>query len=134
MIFLFSHQPANISDQQSGFFVDILGSIPLGLESGILTFITRKAAHFFSYFVLGLLVFTAINTHRFTIKKTTILSIITVLSYAVFDETHQLFILGRSGEIRDVLIDTTAGAVGIGLLLLTRQKYRKSGNKSKSML
>ena len=32
--------------------------------------------------------------------------------YASFDEVHQLFVLGRSGEFRDVLIDCIGGSIG----------------------
>jgi VanZ family protein len=39
-----------------------------------------------------------------------------VVLYAVSDEIHQLFTPGRSGEIRDVLIDSVAGMVGIWLI------------------
>lgn len=33
--------------------------------------------------------------------------------YAIFDEGHQLFIPGRSGEVRDVMIDSLGAAFGI---------------------
>ncbi|MFP3514028.1 VanZ family protein, partial [Peribacillus sp. SIMBA_075] len=33
--------------------------------------------------------------------------------YAATDEVHQLFIPGRSGEARDVLIDSTGAAAGL---------------------
>ena len=45
--------------------------------------------------------------------------------YAASDELHQLFIPGRSGEVRDVLIDTSGGAVGamiyIGIYMLAQK-------------
>ena len=51
-----------------------------------------------------------------------------VLVYALSDEFHQLFVPGRSGELRDVMIDTAAGVVGVCLAYLIHRKYvgRKS--------
>jgi len=37
--------------------------------------------------------------------------------YAVTDEIHQLFVPGRSGELRDVMIDSIAALVGVGLCM-----------------
>ncbi|MDB5163077.1 MAG: hypothetical protein JWN28_684, partial [Candidatus Saccharibacteria bacterium] len=47
---------------------------------------------------------------------TIFLSILFVGFYAISDEFHQLFVPGRSGEMRDVLIDTTAGALAVCIL------------------
>lgn len=132
VIFLFSNQPAAISDQQSGFFVDIFESVATNVDSSLLTFLTRKAAHFFSYFVLGILTYNAILLHGFRLQKTVLICVAIVLSYASFDETHQLFVAGRSGEVRDVLIDTTAGMVGIGAYALIQQVWTRK--KSQNML
>ena len=55
VIFLFSHQPATVSSQQSGFFVAILDSFAPNVDGQFLTFLTRKSAHFISYFILGAL-------------------------------------------------------------------------------
>ena len=41
-----------------------------------------------------------------------VLAIVLVMSYAISDEVHQLFIVGRSCEVRDVLIDTSGGSIG----------------------
>lgn len=38
--------------------------------------------------------------------------------YAISDEVHQKFIPGRSGEVRDVIIDTAGASVGISVYLL----------------
>lgn len=41
--------------------------------------------------------------------------------YAITDEIHQCYILGRSGEIRDVLIDSAGVLTGILLNLIVRR-------------
>jgi len=38
--------------------------------------------------------------------------------YAASDEIHQLFIAGRSGEVRDVLIDSAGASIGIGIWMV----------------
>ncbi len=84
----------------------------------------RKIAHASVYFILGLLVCLALNEYSFNIKKLLIISFIICFSYACSDEIHQLFISGRSGEIKDVIIDTC----GFSLSLLTFYCF-KSRNK-----
>jgi len=46
------------------------------------------------------------------------------LDYAIFDEIHQLFIRGRSGNIFDVGIDSI-GIVAMALVLWILQKRNK---------
>ena len=122
VIFLFSHQPATVSSQQSGFFVAILNSFAPSIDSQFLTFLTRKSAHFISYFILGALVYNAARFHGLPLKRTICISVCIVLSYAISDEIHQLSIPGRSGEVGDVLLDTTAGVIGIGVYAWLRAK------------
>ena len=49
----------------------------------------------------------------FNIKKAIIIAFLGTFLYACSDEFHQLFIPGRSGEFRDVMIDSTGGIIGI---------------------
>ena len=73
----------------------------------------RKAAHFAEYFVLcGVFTVFALT---FDINRILAcgLAFCAGTVYAASDEIHQLFVPGRSGEIRDVLIDTA------GILLAT---------------
>ncbi len=43
---------------------------------------------------------------------------------AISDEIHQLFIVGRSGEVRDVLIDLAGSAVGVAVVIGVRSLGR----------
>lgn len=74
------------------------------------SFHVRKIAHITEYLILGLLMFNALK--QFNILNICYAIILCVL-YSCTDEFHQLFINGRSGSFRDVLIDT------IGILLGT---------------
>lgn len=41
------------------------------------------------------------------------------------DEIHQAFVSGRSCELRDIIIDTLAAGVGVGVVMLIR-RWRKA--------
>lgn len=75
------------------------------------TFIIRKMAHFTVYLILGILVINMISS--FNLKNVIIMSVSICFLYALSDEFHQLFVDGRSCELRDVLIDTIGSYIGI---------------------
>jgi len=69
-------------------------------------FIFKKTCHVTEYAILFYLFFRANKSIRF--------SLVLTLLYALTDEWHQVFIIGREGTLRDVgfdLIGTTAGAI-----------------------
>lgn len=114
IIFLLSNEISGTSSGRSGAIVDILSnSLHVSLPQEILTFLTRKAAHIIAYFILGILAFNIVKTYNLSTRRAILLSILFTLTYAASDEIHQLFVPGRSGEVRDVLIDTTASTVGV---------------------
>ena len=79
------------------------------------SFYIRKIAHITEYLILGFLMFNLLKQYRVTnIYYAIGLSIL----YSCTDEFHQLFINGRSGSIRDVLIDTIGILIGTYLYKL----------------
>lgn len=74
----------------------------------------RKLAHFTIYLILGVLVYLYIK--EFNISNKFIISLLICILYAVSDEIHQLFIVGRSGRILDVLIDSLGSLTGIFII------------------
>jgi VanZ family protein len=48
-------------------------------------------------------------------RKRLLYSLLFILLYAISDEFHQKFVIGRSSELRDVIIDSIAGLFGIFL-------------------
>lgn len=118
LIFLLSHQPAEVSSGQSEVLVSQLQAIALGVDASVLTFVVRKGAHIVAYFILGMLVYNALRYVRMQWRYTTTAKLAAILCtlYAITDEIHQLFVPGRSGEVRDVLIDSCAALVGVWLL------------------
>lgn len=55
-------------------------------------------------------------------------------AYAATDEFHQLFVPGRSGQLKDVLIDTAGGALGLVLLALILYLKRRRKMKETEKL
>ena len=78
----------------------------------------RKSAHFFLYFVLGILIINLFKSFELFNYKTILLAILLCFLYACSDEIHQLFIKGRSCEVRDILIDTIGSLSGISVYYL----------------
>lgn len=133
VIFLLSGEGAHDSRSRSGAIVNVFkDSFHVDLAEDFLSFLTRKAAHIIAYFILGLLIYSVVKTYKFTAKRTIVLSVLLALFYAIFDEIHQLFVPGRSGEIGDVLIDTVAAIIGIGAYFICNNIYhsRKNSNNS----
>ena len=129
VIFMLSQQPASISSGQSGVFVEQLRHITPSVDQQLLTFLVRKGAHIFAYFVLGILTFNAlwrVDLSKFKFNYPVGLSIIVCALYAASDEFHQLFINGRSGEIRDVMIDSCAAMVGVFIISIFVRILQKS--------
>ena len=85
-------------------------------EQAIIETIFRKLAHFCLYTLGGILILLHINLYKITDKNKVIASLIIGTAYAITDELHQLFVPGRSGEIRDVCIDSLGIIIGIILL------------------
>ena len=76
----------------------------------------RKAAHATEYAILGMLVSGTAYAYGICGKKAMRYAWIWATFYAATDEFHQLFVPGRSGQIRDVILDSAGAAVGILIL------------------
>lgn len=135
LIFYFSSKPAVQSKELSGNVTEIViqtvqrvaPNKVAELDVRILHHLIRKNAHFFSYLVLGILVLNALKRNGVYGFKGIMIAFLICVLYAISDEVHQTFISGRSGEVRDVIIDSAGAAVGIlGYLGVSR----KSGDGS----
>jgi VanZ family protein len=85
--------------------------------------ISDKIEHFGAFFILAVLLNLALIYQRksyFLFKNASIATIVITLSYGAIDEIHQLFISGRSADIRDWLADSTGVIVGILFLNLLK--------------
>lgn len=144
VIFYLSHQPGSASsDLSSGIvtaLLNLMDWVAPGLNFDVESFHTlvRKNAHFIAYFLLSLLSLNAWRSSGFSGFKQLALGFAMCVLFAVTDEIHQLFIDGRSGEARDVLIDSAGAALGVvvyaavdNLQNLSRRKITKSRKKVK---
>ena len=125
MIFSLSSQNADESSETSGSLIASLAEIfypdfdgLTGEEQeqviGSFQFIARKTAHFSIYGVLGFLSFlTFVSYRRLRLILRLSLSAAVCLAYAISDEIHQLFVAGRSCELRDVCIDFCGAMLAI---------------------
>lgn len=84
----------------------------------------RKAAHASEYALLGILLTGAILDIRKPWKRQLLACFLIGAAYAASDEFHQLFVPGRSGQIRDVMIDSAGVAAGIILACLAIKAFQ----------
>ena len=120
LIFMFSAQNAEESgDLSNGIIVKIASlfvSDDLTPEMQMMyihkfSFILRKTAHFTVYLILGVLVWNFLK--EFQLKHIAVIALIICCLYSISDEYHQTFVPGRSGEVRDVCVDTSGALLGI---------------------
>lgn len=132
LIFYLSHQNADESSHLSGGLIESvvkfvfpnMGGETLESLVASLQFIVRKGAHFCLYAVLGILSFIYFVTYKaISLALRSFLSFLVSFGYSVSDEYHQTFISGRSGELRDVLIDSAGVMLGIILSLIIYLVY-----------
>ena len=112
-----SMQPAVVSENESGRFLQFISKVIPGIynnDTGM--FIVRKAAHFTEYTLLGVLLCMMYSMYTKGAFRRFCEPALTGLLVAFIDETIQLFVDGRSGEIRDMWIDF--GGVSLGVLIV----------------
>ncbi|HBG76096.1 VanZ family protein [Eubacteriales bacterium mix99] len=115
IIFAFSHQPGNDSSRMSGGITQIIesmaGFLNINTDRFDLHLFVRKSAHFLEFAVLGALFFAAFRpaSRRPSPRsglRTGLRAQAAGMAYAATDELHQLFVPGRSCQVRDMLIDS----------------------------
>lgn len=146
VIFFFSSKPAEVSDQNSlsiaeGILTTYENIVKTSYEKDIrivklaeLNHFVRKGAHCTEYAILSI----AVAFHFFVKGKRGmylfLLSVAITAMYAATDEFHQLFVPGRSGEIRDVVIDTIGAVIGGLVFLYLATAYEKPTKKQTTAL
>ena len=132
IIFTFSNQNGIQSNQISKEIVkEVKETVPfthtiqknLHFEKPDWNYILRKTAHFTEYLILAFLFFRALIYCRVRAKKSFIIVLALCILYALLDEFHQTFVMGRTPRITDVMIDIS-GAV-LALILLYFKKVIK---------
>lgn len=129
LIWRFSAQPAAVSgDLSDRLLYRLLGRLSPAFAASaenvrttaveVLSFFERKAAHMLLYFVLALLVCFAASFLTRRLRARMGLTALAVLLLAGLDEYHQTMVPGRSGELRDVLVDLCGAGIALAFLAL----------------
>ena len=125
-IFYFSHQQGTGSSKTSEKVSEIIINLfdirnQLSNEERnelkeIINPVIRKIAHYTIYTLGGILLINCMHT-LLENKEAIIYSVIIGILYAITDEVHQLFVIGRSGRAEDVIIDSIGIFTGICIFL-----------------
>lgn len=138
VIFSFSLQPAHASSQLSlGVGHWLIELLPPGLADKLLAMpqeqlqllhtLLRKAGHFSEYLILGVLsMFTVLQTE---LRHKIWIGLGFCLLVASVDETIQLFVSGRSGQITDVVLDCVGALCGILMLIGVRKLFSREKSR-----
>ena len=73
----------------------------------------RKCMHAFVYFVLSLLLLNALTISGVKNLKLYLICLIICFIYSIIDEYHQTFVIGRTGQFIDSIIDTFGSIIGL---------------------
>lgn len=97
--------------------------------SPVWDFMLAKSAHVTEYFILALLVYRALKISIVNLGNVKRLYVVGFLSllYAMSDEFHQTYIIGRTPAIRDIFIDF----FGVFLAILIIKYLFKPGDRGK---
>lgn len=147
MLFIFSmsSQNSEVSSNTSASTIKVVLSIvpkfneqPKEVQDNVvesLQFIGRKSAHFIGYMILGILS-TLLFLKFKNINKKSLFAFLLCVIYATSDEIHQLFVPGRTGQLKDVIIDSCGSIVGISIVLICiklLEKKRRGKKRIKSI-
>ena len=146
LIFCFSMEPADQSDETSGILArQVIGvlypeydsypeSQQLEVYNSVQT-VVRKGAHFTEFAALGLLLRLCLESWFGERRRLPFISWAAGTLYAGTDEIHQIQIAGRTGQWTDVLLDSTGVLAGVllamlALYLITKKHPRKEAEKT----
>ncbi|TWH59762.1 VanZ family protein [Desulfitobacterium sp. LBE] len=128
IIFYLSAQMAAQSDELSqGIAERLLSAVAkafpgLNVDYIQSNFLVRKSAHFLTYLVLSVLTMNALRRSGIKGVRQIAIAIGICVLYAISDEAHQLFVPGRSGQLKDVLLDSGGAIVGAALYRLFERR------------
>ncbi|WP_059106087.1 VanZ family protein [Shouchella shacheensis] len=102
------------------------GNGMVGIEAqgveGFIEFFVRKAAHFFSFMVIGVLGCNLLSIFL-PLRRAASFTLSLVVFYAVIDEYRQSFMPDRTALVEDVVIDVVGGGVGVLIVAWCNKRY-----------
>ena len=141
LIFMFSNQSSNISNNNSINTIKRVVKVPLSITNKIhitkvdlsdsnlnkiadkLNYPLRKVMHMSEYFILTILVLLIFKSLDIRNKNLYLCAILICFSAANFDEIHQFYV-GRTGQFIDVLVDCFGGLIACGSYYLLNNKRK----------
>ncbi|HHV11241.1 MAG TPA: VanZ family protein [Clostridiales bacterium] len=141
IIFAFSSKPAVSSNESSltiasQLLVAYENTAQVQFDEGqrdeileTINFFVRKGSHFCEYALLAVTLAFHLYFCGFRKGRLFFLPVILSAIYAATDEFHQTFVPGRSGQLGDVLIDTTGAVAGMLFFFLVLRIYNALGSK-----
>lgn len=133
-IFINSNMPGDTSETNSRVITSTVFKDEVNKDNiATYDYYIRKGAHIFEYLTLSVLIYNVFYIYNIkNIKYFINCGIVGI--YAITDEIHQLFIVGRSGMARDVLIDMVGYIIATVIVLfidylLWRLKDEKRAKK-----
>ena len=140
VLFYLSSQPAidsnALSKRITEFIVGAVEKVSPNTELTIVinNTIIRENAHFFAYLVLGILVIIILNQLGIRGFRGMGAALFICIFFAVTDEIHQIFVLVRGGQVKDLLTDSIGATVGINMyLIVNSRKGLKKENANRHM-
>ncbi len=108
-------------------------SIPASDLPRIAHLVNDKIIHAVLYFILGLLIYRALEPRRTPPRfnwSRLVISVAAVVCYGISDEFHQHFVPGRSVDILDATADTAGGIVAaLAIVFADRRARARSERK-----
>ncbi|MDK2968154.1 VanZ family protein [Lacrimispora sp.] len=134
ILFIYSNslKTADLSSADSGHVLELLKNLftSAGMENRWLTeHIIRKAGHFTEYTLLGMILYQCVKLYDFDMEKRLFIHGAAGFLIPFIDETIQLFVSGRSGQISDVWLDFSGVAAGTMIAALLFFIYAKEWSK-----
>lgn len=99
--------------------------------SKFIEFFIRKAAHFVTYFLLGLFWFLGLKNKLSGPILTIFISWMLATGYAALDEFHQGLTPNRTPLLQDIQLDSIGAATGVILAMLLFTIHKKNRKKKR---
>ena len=81
-------------------------------DFGVYDFLVKKSGHAIGYAMLGLAYYYALPS-RLASGYRWVIALLMAVLFALSDEFHQSFVLGRTSSLRDVMIDGASAALAL---------------------
>lgn len=128
VIFIFSNQQVSVSYKVSSNVTQTINEtvtnyVELDKWTAVRTWLwrnNRKIAHVILYMLLGISAFEFFGSIGLSNKKRNIFLVLFCFAVSCLDELHQSFVPGRTGSVKDVLIDMIGCVIVIVVCFIFR--------------